>query len=418
MLGLVSYPLVTFRHPNESSHLNGKANEGNHASANSFISGDKLINSNFESPSESKLYHYDQNVEKNLEIPENSKIVEVHPKHGEPFKSIALLIAGKFIPLKTDKSIFSGKEFRRILGSLSEVIEVKLKEIGGLKGGMPITGPYDYGDGSGNFYYENTDTNSYCINSHTGPWIPRDTQETQSSMLSGSNTRYRYSYYDRHHKKKGYYDLGASPEEPWDYDGKWHKDPPIKRSRLKLKPVVQSQSTASVLVDESNTGYTDSAMRPYDSSGYGASVSESDIGGSTGCPLGCVTGTRTQIPPTVDAETTRAFMRENESADILAGKGYTVEQNPVVSGRKNPDYRINGDIYDNYAPSTGDAMHIVSTIESKVESGQTNNVVVNLFDSLATTASLKSELESYSISGLNRVIVIDKFNVVTVINFN
>lgn len=50
----------------------------------------------------------------------------------------------------------------------------------------------------------------------------------------------------------------------------------------------------------------------------------------------------------------------------------------MVAGSKNPDYRINGEIFDNYAPSTSSARNAASEIGRKVEAGQTNNVVVSL----------------------------------------
>jgi hypothetical protein len=66
-----------------------------------------------------------------------------------------------------------------------------------------------------------------------------------------------------------------------------------------------------------------------------------------------------------DADTTRSIERENESAIILANAGYNVEQNPTVSGDKNPDYRIEGRIFDCYAPSTKNFRNIIETIRGK-----------------------------------------------------
>lgn len=66
------------------------------------------------------------------------------------------------------------------------------------------------------------------------------------------------------------------------------------------------------------------------------------------------------IPRNADAETRRAVTRQNESAEELAQKGYDVEHAPQVSGRKNPDYRINGKIFDCYSPSGGNARNIAS----------------------------------------------------------
>jgi filamentous hemagglutinin len=131
---------------------------------------------------------------------------------------------------------------------------------------------------------------------------------------------------------------------------------------------------------------------------------------------GELTGTPTRISAAADASEVRSLMRENQSAEILSSNGFKVEQNPVVAGPKNPDYRINGEIFDNYAPTSGSVRNIASNMEEKVISGQTNNIVVNLADSSVAPAALKSQLESYPIPGLNQVIIIDKSGGSLVVN--
>ncbi len=131
---------------------------------------------------------------------------------------------------------------------------------------------------------------------------------------------------------------------------------------------------------------------------------------------GSLSGTATNIGALDDAATTRSLIRENGSAVKLSENGYTVEQNPVVTGTaKNPDYRINGVVFDNYAPSTSNVRNAASEIESKVAKGQTDNVVVNLADSTITPAQLQSQLTNYPIPGLKQVIVIDQNGKVIVI---
>lgn len=49
-----------------------------------------------------------------------------------------------------------------------------------------------------------------------------------------------------------------------------------------------------------------------------------------------------------------------------------------------------------------------SSVEEKVQKGQTNNVVINLADSDATVEALQSQFSKYSIDGLQQVIIIDK----------
>jgi|GEM_PF-4649658 len=117
-------------------------------------------------------------------------------------------------------------------------------------------------------------------------------------------------------------------------------------------------------------------------------------------------------PTTVSAneapENQQALTRENESAQILARAGYNVEQNPTVAGIKNPDYMIEGKVFDNVAPTTGSPRNIASRIEEKVQSGQTDRVVVNLGDSSASADKIKQQLQEWPISGLQEVKVIDQ----------
>ncbi|WP_158853507.1 CdiA C-terminal domain-containing protein [Saccharothrix deserti] len=119
-------------------------------------------------------------------------------------------------------------------------------------------------------------------------------------------------------------------------------------------------------------------------------------------------GSRTEIDPKHDADTKRSLQRENESATTLARAGYDVEQNPTVPGPKNPDYRIEGRIFDNIAPVTGSPRNIHSRIAEKVEDGQTDRVVVNLADSPVEVDRLRTQMRDWPIEGLKEVIVIDK----------
>ena len=102
-------------------------------------------------------------------------------------------------------------------------------------------------------------------------------------------------------------------------------------------------------------------------------------------PNGKLSGTRTNIKGNQDNK--RALQRENESADILVENGYNVEQNPLtteidnIRKGKQPDYRINGEIFDNYAPNhKADVEQIRNEISRKVKRGQTYRVILNLED--------------------------------------
>lgn len=111
-------------------------------------------------------------------------------------------------------------------------------------------------------------------------------------------------------------------------------------------------------------------------------------------------GRRTRIPEDADDATRRSLERENDSADILAEKGYDVEQNPSVDGSMNPDYKIDGEIYDNYAPSTGNPRNIASEVAKKVERGQTERVILNLSDSPVDLNRLRQQFADWPVEGL------------------
>lgn len=53
-------------------------------------------------------------------------------------------------------------------------------------------------------------------------------------------------------------------------------------------------------------------------------------------------------------ETTRTSLEmENKAAETIAKNGYDIEQNPIVNNSsRNPDYKIEGKIFDCYSPDT------------------------------------------------------------------
>ncbi|SUB31690.1 Uncharacterised protein [Yersinia pseudotuberculosis] len=80
----------------------------------------------------------------------------------------------------------------------------------------------------------------------------------------------------------------------------------------------------------------------------------------------------------------------------------------LVSGRKDPDYKINGEIFDNYAPKSSSVRNIYSEVKRKVVTGQTTNVVINMADTKVSLPTLQSQFNQWPIMGLDKVIVIDK----------
>ncbi|MFJ5990002.1 hypothetical protein [Lentzea sp. NPDC092896] len=69
-----------------------------------------------------------------------------------------------------------------------------------------------------------------------------------------------------------------------------------------------------------------------------------------------------------------------------------------------PDYRIEGQIFDNVAPTTNNPRNVADRILRKVEAGQTERVVVKLADSGVSPDALRD----WPIERLKEAIVIDK----------
>lgn len=124
-------------------------------------------------------------------------------------------------------------------------------------------------------------------------------------------------------------------------------------------------------------------------------------------------GTPARIRAQDDAVTTRSLIRENESAQILARAGYDVEQRPpALPNGKQPDYIIEGQVFDNYAPSGSNPRNIASKIQQKVDSGQTSRNALNLDDSAVPLNDLRQQLKDYPVAGLQEIIVVKNGQVI------
>lgn len=111
----------------------------------------------------------------------------------------------------------------------------------------------------------------------------------------------------------------------------------------------------------------------------------------------------------MDEATRRSLTRENEAAETLAKNGYIIEQNPVIEGTtRNPDYLIEGEIFDCYSPAENTKVrNVASTIEEKVlQKGQAERVVLNLDDWKGNVDELVKQLNDYPIEGLKEVIIV------------
>jgi hypothetical protein len=125
-------------------------------------------------------------------------------------------------------------------------------------------------------------------------------------------------------------------------------------------------------------------------------------------PSATLNGPRARVLERDDAETRRGAERENETADILWLNNHNVEQKPRVPGPKNPDYRIDGELFDNYAPVTNNVRNIWSYVARKISGKQADNIVINLRDSQATLLELDAKFRDYPIPGLNNLWVVDR----------
>lgn len=108
-----------------------------------------------------------------------------------------------------------------------------------------------------------------------------------------------------------------------------------------------------------------------------------------------------------ESDQARAHRRENESADILAIAGYDIEQNPPPKENgKKPDYRIEGEYVDCFAPITEKVGNIYREIQTKVLEGQVDRVVVNLDDTPVTCEDLQNLFAEYPLPGFKEALII------------
>jgi uncharacterized protein YukE len=116
-------------------------------------------------------------------------------------------------------------------------------------------------------------------------------------------------------------------------------------------------------------------------------------------------GRRTNAHPTKKKDL--PLRRENESADTLAREGYDVEQNPPPKPNgKNPDYKIEGEYFDNYAPSSNDLDNIRDQISKKVKGDQADRIVLNLDDCPRSIEDIRGILERKPVGDLKEILVV------------
>lgn len=96
----------------------------------------------------------------------------------------------------------------------------------------------------------------------------------------------------------------------------------------------------------------------------------------------------------------------------MAKAGYDAEQNPsITSTIKNPDYLIEGQVFDCYAPQENTSVrNIASNINSKITNGQTERIILNLNDWTGNVDDLINQLNNWPIDGLKEVKIINGAN--------
>ncbi len=73
-----------------------------------------------------------------------------------------------------------------------------------------------------------------------------------------------------------------------------------------------------------------------------------------------------------------------------------------------PGYRIDGELFDNYAPSSSNVRNIWANIATKVNREEAPNIILNLIDTRLSAGDFAELLSTDPIPGLNRLWVIDK----------
>ncbi|WP_306843632.1 fibronectin type III domain-containing protein [Chryseobacterium lathyri] len=124
-------------------------------------------------------------------------------------------------------------------------------------------------------------------------------------------------------------------------------------------------------------------------------------------------GTRTVISDNLDDATRVSLIRENEAADILAKNGYDIEQNPnIPNTTKNPDYKIEGKVFDCYSPYNSDksVRNIWTEVKGKIDSKQTERVIINLKNWEGKIDDLQKQFDNYKVDDLKELMIIDKNN--------
>ena len=119
-----------------------------------------------------------------------------------------------------------------------------------------------------------------------------------------------------------------------------------------------------------------------------------------------------------DDATIRSIKRQNEAANTFADKGYDMEMLPYkkdgngygLTDGSNPDYLINGEVFDCYAPDTPTVRNIWRNVQLKTET-QAKRIVLNLDDYPGSMDELAKQFNEWPIDTLDELLVLKNGNI-------
>jgi hypothetical protein len=108
-----------------------------------------------------------------------------------------------------------------------------------------------------------------------------------------------------------------------------------------------------------------------------------------------------------DARKLRGLQRQNEAAALLARSGYEVQQSPPQRDNgTRPDFIIEGDYFDCYAPTSDNPKNVRTGIRDKVKKRQADRIILDLNDSNLTPEALRGRLLQDPVHGLREIKIV------------
>lgn len=214
------------------------------------------------------------------------------------------------------------------------------------------------------------------------------------------------------------------PTRPHGHGGAGGEPEPPARSRAKGAHVGSVREGGQAVAEVVKAGRVNDGGAARATPPGGARPQTEDlITRKTGTPGGAPDGNPTRVGPKDDVETRRSLEMENSGAAVFARAGYRIKQNPtreeVARSRhetgdtgdpeKNPDYLIEGRVFDCYSPTNPlkSARGIWGEVEEKiVVKRQAQRAVVNLEDWRGDMSALRRQFGGWPIPGLKEVKII------------